>query len=144
MANVNRVPNLNKGNPLHKKAEHKGAPSKPANRKIAEVARSSDPRIDVRIFKRKQKTEVGQGDYYARFMLYSRANPNFLVQCDMELDRKNASERDFEAGVTCGAMAERINELYGDNFDVEQCARHGAGQLQRVIDAWEKEGSRRD
>lgn len=138
MPNINRTPNLNRGNPLHQKAVHKGSPSRPANRKIAQVVRSSDPRIDVKIFKRKNKTAVNQGDYYARFMLYSRANPNFLVQCDMELDRKSASERDFESGVTCGAMAERINELYGDNFGVEACARHGATQLQLVIDAWER------
>lgn len=138
MATIKRIPELNKGNPLHKKADHMGKPSKAANLKIAQVLCSSDPRIDVKIFKRKTP-EAGKGDYYARFYLYSVANPNFLVQCELELDRKPDRERDFEAGVTCGAMAERINELYGDNFDVEQCARHGSAQLQKVIDAWGKD-----
>lgn len=134
MANISKIPNLHKDNPLHRKAEHASGAAKPMTANGAIASRTLDPRINIQIMKRPDNT------HYARFKVYSHVKPDMLVQYDFEL-RVGASEREmgFQTGVVCGAMAERLNELHGDNIDPERCAREGSAKFQKLLDAWGSE-----
>lgn len=131
MATLARIPNLNKGDVLHRRAEHiTSTVETPLSASAKIAAANKDPRIDVLIFKRPD------GTHYAMFKLYSHVKPNYLVRAPLDIDRKSIHELDFEAGVLCGAMAERINEVYLDNFDVERTAHEGSSKLADVLRAW--------
>lgn len=138
VAHVKKIPEWNRGNPLFKKADHIPATEKPntANAKIA--ARNTDPRIDILILKRPDNS------YYLKIKFYSHVKPNWLLEGVIELASKRQADVDFEVGVTCGAMAERLDELYGDNFDPEKSAREGSRQYAALIRAWEQSAAKRD
>jgi hypothetical protein len=134
MVLVTKIPKI--VDPLNKRSEH--APKKqqaPSTLNVLEAARSREPRIDIRVFHRRQP-ELGQTEYYAQFRFYSHMQPNFAVQANFDLGRESEREMDFQVGILCGAMAEKLNEVYLDNFDCEQAARTGSRQFGLLIAAW--------
>lgn len=140
MANIKRIPDLNKGQLLHKKATKIGK----ANTLIASpggrsAAATKDPRIDIRVYRSKTGNYAPIGDYFAVVTFYSHEKPNFAVAAPFLLRNKSEKDMDFEVGVLCGAMAERLGELYGDNFDPDKAAREGSRQLAAVLREWERQ-----
>lgn len=132
MAHIKRIPNLNANNPLHRKAEHKPKVEAPVTRGARAAAASTEPRLDIRLYRRRN-----DNTFYFVVQMYSRAQPNYLVEAPLEVTRKSLSDLDFEIGVLCGAMAERLNELYGDDLEPEKAARFGSKQMADVIHAYE-------
>ncbi len=142
MANVNKIIDPNKGNPLHKKAEHiGGANVKPDSKGGISAAAQKDPRIDILVMK-SQEGGPGYapvGEMYFFVKMFSHVKPNFLVQAPVITKGKSERDLDFEIGVLCGAMAERLGELYGDNFDPDRAARQGSGKLAELLREWERQ-----
>lgn len=122
--------------PLAKKAPHSAAPEAPIHKKAREAFSTSDPRIDVLVFRRQD------GSYYARIKFYSRVKPNYLVQGDIELSNRSTSTAEHEVTVWAGAAAEHLGEIYGDNFDPVAGAREGLRQFQSVMRKWDEETRR--
>jgi|SRR5579859_6440810 len=139
MARINKIVDPNKGNPLHKKADHVPTVLTPQSAAGRAAAATTDPRIDIRILKSKSGLNAPVGDYYAMVMFYSHVKPDYAVQAPLLLMRKSDKDLDFEIGVLCGAMAERLGELYGDNFDPDRSAREGSKQFARLMREWENQ-----
>lgn len=139
MAQVNRIADPNKGDPMHKKADKTSSVVEAPFSAAAKIAAASvDPRIDVRVYLSKSGQKAPVGEHFALARFYSHVKPNFAVECPLLLARKSMKDLDFEMGVMCGAMAERLGELYGDNFDPDKAAREGSNQLVRVLQEWER------
>jgi len=136
MSNIKKIPEWNKGNPLFKKADHIPATERPNTAAAKVAAQYRDPRIDIQIFRRQDLT------YYAKIKFYSHVKPNWLLQADIELKGKSERDLDFDVGITCGAMAERLDELYGDNFDPEKSAREGSRKFAELLREWERQTKR--
>lgn len=133
MAHITKIPDHNKYDPLHVKADHAPAKEKPVTANSAFAAQhKSDPRVVIQIFKRQD------GSFWARCALYSNRKPNNLLEAPVEFTGKSLSDLDFEIGVAFGAMAERLHVLHDDNFDAEVCAREGAKKFQEVIREMER------
>lgn len=137
MAHVKKIPEWNKGNPLFKKADHIPATEAPISVAAKQAARYKDPRIDVLVLRRPNKT------LYLKIKFYSHVKPNWLLEGVIELAGKSQHDLDFEIGVTCGAMAERLDELYGDNFDPDKSAREGSRKFAELMREWERQSSKR-
>lgn len=132
MANITKIPELNKGNPLFAKAEHAPAKEAPVTKNSAVAARYKDPRIDLQVFQRKDGTR------WLRVALYSHMKPNNLLEAPVECQGKSQSDLDFEIGVLCGAMAERLSVLHSDPFDPERCAREGSRKFAELVREMER------
>jgi hypothetical protein len=138
MAHVKKIPEWNRGNPLFKKADHIPATEKPISTNAKIAAKENDPRIDILILKRPNDT------YYAKIKFYSHVKPNWLLEGVIELTKgKSEREMDFEVGITCGAMAERLDELYGDRFDPEKSAREGSQKFGELLREWKRQTEKR-
>lgn len=127
MANIGRIDDPNKNNPMMRKAEHAPATEKPVTANSALAARYTDPRIDLQVFKRKD------GSHWIRVAFYSHVKPNNLLEAPVECKGKSEREMGFEIAVVCGAMAERLGELHNDQFDPERCAREGERKFQELM-----------
>lgn len=138
MSNINKIIDPNKGHVLHKKAEHVGAALALSAAGRA-AARQTDPRIDVMVMKSQEggPAYAPVGEMYLFVKMYSHVKPDFLVQAPLQFRGKSERDIDFEIGVLCGAMAERLDEAYGDNFDPDKAAREGSRKLKELLQAWE-------
>jgi len=133
VAHISKIPDHNKNDPLHVKADHAPAKERPVTANSAFAAQhKKDPRLDIQIFKRQD------GSYWARLALYSHMKPNNLLEAPVEFTGKSLDEIDFEIGVAFGAMAERLHVLHNDNFDAEVCARDGSRKFKEVIREMER------
>lgn len=137
MAHVKKIPEWNVGNPLFKRADHIPATEKPISTDAKIAAKETDPRINILILKRPDNS------YYAKIKFYSHVKPNWLLEAVIELGSKSERELDFEVGITCGAMAERLDELYGDRFDPERSAREGSRKFAELLREWSRQTAKR-
>lgn len=138
MAFIKKIPDFNRGHVLNKDARpHMAKLIKPESSGGRAAAATKDPRIDIKIYRSKTGNYAPIGDYFAIVTFYSHEKPDFAVTAPFMLMRKNTKELDFEIGVLCGAMAERLGELYHDNFDPERAARQGSKLLASVLREWE-------
>lgn len=133
MASIARIPNLNKGDPLHKKAKHAPKPDMRLRARGILASKETEPVINCLIYKRQD------GSFYVTLQMRSHVKPDRLLNGGpVELAGESEREAGFKIGVLCGAMAERLDESYGDNFDVEKAARLGEEHFQTVMRAWER------
>lgn len=140
MATIRKIEDTNKiQKPLFRKADHVPAVETPHTANAALAAKYTDPRIDVLIFKRPEP----DNSHYLKVKFYSHVRPNWLLEGVVEMKGKSQSELDFEIGVICGAMAERLDELYGDKFDPDRSARQGSKSFGELIREFERQSSRR-
>ncbi len=138
MAHVRKIVDHNKlQKPLFRKADHIPATEKPNTEAAKQAARYSDPRIDLLVLKRPDKS------HYVKVKFYSHVKPNWLLEGVVELAGKSEKDIDFEIGVICGAMAERIDELYGDNFDPDRSAREGSKKFAELMREIERQSTKR-
>lgn len=130
MAHVRKIIDHNRlQKPLFRKADHTPATEKPVTANAALAARYTDPRIDILMFKRPEP----DNSRYLKVKFYSHMKPNWLLEGIVEMKGKSQSELDFEVGVICGAMAERLDELHGDQFDPDRSARDGSKKLLELL-----------
>ena len=140
MATIRKIIDHNKlQKPLFRKADHAPAKESPISFNAAVAASSKDPRIDILMFKRPEP----DNSHYLKVKFYSHMKPNWLLEGVVEMKGKSEKDLDFETGVICGAMAERLDELHGDNFDPDKSAREGSTKLKELLREIERQSNRR-
>jgi hypothetical protein len=140
MAHTKKIVDHNKlQKPLFRKADHIPATERPNTEAAKQAARYTDPRIDILMFKR----PAPDNSHYLVVKFYSHVKPNWLLLGEVEMKGKSERDIDFEVGVICGAMAERLDELYGDNFDPDRSARDGSKKWGELIREIERQSTKR-